>query len=135
MKRTPGITLPAALLLALIFHAPRATAVSATPGVISGVISGVITLDTSAAVPAPNFVPDVVTIDAADSSGLYTAHTNASQGGVAAAWCLSQRTRAPQSIAGITATANAAVASCKANGTVPPGCVQVSTGPVIGPRQ
>ena len=69
---------------------PLLAAVSATPGVISGVI----TLDTSAAVPNPNFIPDAMTIDALDSTGLYTAHANATQGGTGCGagsqtWCYS----------------------------------------------
>jgi hypothetical protein len=78
----------AVLTLGIFIYAPRAGAVSATPGVFKGVIR----FDASAAVPLANFVPDSVTIDAVDSTHVYAAHATATQGGVGCAvgsayWC------------------------------------------------
>ena len=80
----------ATLIWATLTYTPRVFAVSATPGVFQGVI----TFNTSAAVPAPNFVPDSVTVDAVDSAHAYTAHAIATQGGAncpagSQKWCYS----------------------------------------------
>src|SRR5579872_2637889 len=90
MKLIHRLRIAAALLLAASVYAPRAAAVSATPGVFQGVI----TLNTSTAVPVANFVPDSMTVDAVDSTHLYTAHATATQGGAgcpvgSANWCYS----------------------------------------------
>jgi hypothetical protein len=45
------------------------------------------------------------------------------------------KSQSAASVAGVTAMANAAVASCKPNGTIPAGYVQVGIGPIIGPKQ
>ena len=78
------------MLAAAAIYAPKAAAVSATPGVFQGVI----TFNSSSAAPTVDFVPDSVTIDARDSTNTYSAHAVATQGGIGCAmtsqnWCYS----------------------------------------------